>query len=349
MGDSTNTLYIIIGCDTDPDRPSFVDGADDDCGSWRGVEEGISLYKELISDLKDSAGNEPKTTWLLRVDEQVKTIKGDYTWVLKRYERGLKALEADGDELGWHPHFYKYDKEGKVWFQEVNDSAWQVEMLDEAYRAYQAAFPGRAKSVRMGWDFHNGATMKKLSELGVKAEFSALPGLRTNMPIGTKRVYNIFDWYISPRNPYFPSSADYRRGSRGDEKPLDILEIPIFISPSLMWGLISGAQFARKMKNPSALMRALRRPSYFINITGKPKLFAPLLHHLDGALRRIDNQSFFFASYFHADELLDNKSSLYSRYNLRDNLASIIRICEMRGHSVKFIRAGDAGQLIMNQ
>jgi hypothetical protein len=348
MKSMEKALYIIIGCDTDPDRPGFIDGADEKCGSWQGIEEGIPSFKDTVENLKDSAGNTPKVTWLLRVDEQVKVTKGDYAWVLNRYKKGLTALETDGDELGWHPHFYKQDRDGSKWYQEVADTTWQVKMLDEAYKAYQEVFPGRAGSVRMGWDFHNNATMKKLSELGVKTEFSALPGLRTNMPSGTDHVYNIFDWFISPRNPYFPSSSDYRRGPREGEKPLDILEVPIFTSSSFIWGAIGGLQFARKMKDPSALLRAIKRPSYVINITGKPKLFAPLLNDLDGILRR-DNRSFFFATYFHADELLDNKSSLYSRYSLRDNLASIIRICEKQGRSARFICAGDSRQLVMIQ
>jgi hypothetical protein len=228
------------------------------------------------------------------------------------------------------------------------DTAWQAKMLDEACSAYREIFPGRARSVRMGWDFHNNTTMKKLSELGIKTEFSALPGLRTRLPSGAMLVYNIFDWYISPRAPYHPSVSDYRRGAVEGEKELDVVEIPIFISASAIWGLISGLQFARKMKDPTAILRAVRKPSYVINITGKPKLFAPLLNDLDGRLRR-NKENYFFATYFHADELLNNKSSLYSRQNLCANLVSIIRICEAQGFAANFISAGEAGQLLTVQ
>jgi hypothetical protein len=339
------TLYIIIGCDTDPDRPGFVRGAEE-CKSWRGLEEGIPQYKELAAKLTDSLGNTPKITWLLRADEQVNIINDDYAWVIRKYEKILKTLESSGDELGWHPHFFRINAGSGNWHQEVSDINWQIRMLDEAYKAYNAAMPGHPISVRMGWDFHNNATMKKLAELGIKVEFSALPGLKTRAAGGAKDIYNIFDWSISPREPYLPSSADYRRSPRSPENSLDILEIPIFTSSSFIWGLISGLQFTRKMKDPLQLFQTMRRPAYVINITGKPKLFSPILSSLEKTIKLSNRSSNFFATYFHADELLDNQSSFYSRFNMLTNLHAIVDICEKSNVKVQFIRAGEAVQLI---
>ena len=337
------TLYIVIGCDTDPDRRGFLNGDIAEGRSWRGLEEGIPLFKELSSDVKDDQGQPPRITWLVRVDEQIRLLYGDFGWALKRYNSFWKELESGGDELGWHPHFYGQDEKSGRWYQVIDDPAWQSEMLAAAYHSYQSVFPGRARSVRMGWDYHNNTTMRKLDQLGVSVDFSALPGLKTRAAREKTRSYNVFDWHISPRDPYFPSGEDYRRSPRNSEKALGILELPIYTSPSPIWGLISGLQMTRKMGDPSHLFRAIRRPAYTINITGRPSLFAPVISGLRNLISK--QRDIFFATYFHADELLDNKGSIYSRQNFLANTLSLLKLCQQSGIGARFIKASEAKTL----
>jgi hypothetical protein len=338
MDSGGKVLYVIIGCDTDPDRPGFVEKATEEGKSWRGVTEGISLLKEITHDIKDGDGVVPRITWLIRADEQIKLLYGDYAWALRNFENLLKDLQSDGDELGWHPHFYKFDPALKRWYQEVFEIDWQIQILDEAFRAYTALFPGFPLSVRMGWDYHNNSTLQKLADLGVKVDFSALPGLRTAAPSRDARPFNVYDWHLSPKEPYYPSLENYQRKARADDNRLPILEVPIFTSGSLLWGMIGGLQMARKMRDIGQLFQAMRCPSFLINITGRPKLFAPLAAELDRKLRN-SSGPVILATYFHADELLDNKSSLYSRFNMRANLETLLRIGDNRSVKVKFIRA----------
>jgi hypothetical protein len=218
-------------------------------------------------------------------------------------------------------------------------------MLENAFKAYNNIIPGHPVSVRMGWDFHNNATLNKLANLGIKIDFSSLPGLRTKMPSRDARPYNIFDWINSPRTPYMPSKTDYRRGVKEDERAMAITELPIFTSRSFLWGMVSGLQFARKMKDPTQLIQALLRPTFLINITGKPKLFSPILSEIKIILQKTDD-SVFFATYFHADELLDNKSSLYSRHNMKANIGAILKVGADAGIPVKFIKANEVPGLI---
>ncbi len=338
MVKGNRTLYIIIGCDTDPDRRDFVKYAAGERLSWRGMSEGIPLLKGLVEDLKDSDGHAPIFTWLLRVDEQIRTVHGGYGWVLENFRRLLLDLESTGDELGWHPHFYRSDRKKENWYQETEDVGWQTRMLQQAHDAYTNIFPGRAQRVRMGWNYHNNATMKKLDELGIKIDFSAVPGLSTKAT-SSRKIQNVYDWYISPREPFFPSRTDYRRGALGGEESLSILELPNFTSKSLIWGIIGGLQFTRKMHDMSLMLKAIRRPTYWINLTGKPGLFSPIASQLRRDLRNANQPDLFFATYFHADELLDNKSSLYDRNSLRTNLETIIKICEDEDYAVKFSSA----------
>jgi hypothetical protein len=308
--------------------------------------EGIPRVKELVRGLTDHRGHEPIFTWLLRVDEQIEAIHGTYNWVLATHRDFLLELEKTGDELGWHPHFWRRDAESGQWYQEITDTAWQIEMLEQAHRAYMELLPGRALSVRMGWAYHNNRTFQTLDKLGVKVEFSALPGLRTLSAKSGTRSENFFDWFITPRIPYYPSRDDYRRPPEGQEVALKTLEAPSFTSQSLFWGLAGGLQLMRKMKSPAQFFQALRRPTFCINLSGRPKLFAPLAVQLRKELRKTNEGTSIFATYFHADELLANKSSLYNLESVRSNLETVFRICEKEGIAVEFAEARQIPDLI---
>ena len=85
MNDMAKTLYIVIGCDTDPDRRDFNDNISGEKLSWRGMTEGIPETKSAVSHITDYTGKKPVFTWLIRADEQIKCIYGDYGWVLNEY------------------------------------------------------------------------------------------------------------------------------------------------------------------------------------------------------------------------------------------------------------------------
>ncbi|HUU46550.1 MAG TPA: hypothetical protein VM118_12535 [Acidobacteriota bacterium] len=340
------TVYIVIGCDTDPDRKGFVENLPAAILSWRGMIEGIPRLKEMVRGLADTNGRHPAFTWLLRVDDQIRTIYGDYAWVLKEHRAFLSDLESDGDELGWHPHFWRRDEPARKWYQEATDLPWQLEMLRNSHAAFVEVFPGRATSVRMGWDYHNNDTYGELERLGVTMEFSAIPGLRTRPASPDRRGENFFDWYPTPLTPYHPSRADYRRPPRPGEEASSLLEVPNFTSRSRLWGLISGLQFTRKMKDPGQLFQALRRPTYWINITGIPKLFVPLVRQLRRTLRRSQDRTTVFATYFHPDELLENRSGLYRLESVKHNLEALLQVCDSEDVAVEFTRAGRVPNLL---
>ena len=341
-------VYIVIGCDTDPDRAGLVGRVEDGSLSWRGLTEGIPHLKESVHGLSDDRGTDPVFTWLLRVDEQVRVIHGSYSWVLEAHGEMLQQLELSGDELGWHPHFWRYNSEASFWSQDAEDIAWQVDMLREAHKSFMNIFPGRAKSVRMGWDYHNNETFQTLEQLGVRVDFSAIPGLRTLSASHHNLRENLFDWFATPRRPYLPSRQDYRRPAEANEDATTVVEAPNFTSSSFVWGLASGLQFARKMKSIKQLTQAIRRPTYWINITGRPKLFNPLLSQLRRDLRGTGDETMFFVTYFHPDELLANKSSLYDLVSVRINLERIIQTCRAEATKVEFIRAVEIPRLTLH-
>lgn len=334
------TLYIVIGSDTDPDRPGFIPGYHAEEGkSWRGMLEGVPRAKEALSKLLDNSGHPPVFTWCLRADYQMRALNGSYSFIMETHRDFLSDLERTGDELAWHPHFWNLDTATGKWYQEILDIDWQVRMLKDAFAAYSSLFPGRPKSVRMGWDYHNNRTLATLAELGIAVDFSGIPGWKIDPPSGGKGGYNCYDWRITPNNPYYPSRNDYRRPPRAGEEHLSILEAPNFVSTSFFWGTFGGSVMSVKMKNAKPFLRSLSRPTYWIAATGKSFLFAPLLSKIERILAR--QNKVFFVTYFHPDEFLLPPGSLYSLSNMESNLSLLLSLAKKLQAQVRFVRARD--------
>ncbi len=342
-----SAVYVVIGCDADPDRKDLLDQVPSGTLGWRGLTEGIPLLKHSLRGVRDRSGREPVFTWLLRADEQIRDLHGEYAAIARMYRPLLETLRESGDELGWHPHFWRRDGAGGTWYQEVEDVDWQVDMLRKAHADLAVCLPDGMKSVRMGWDYHNNRTYRTLEELGVVVDFSAVPGMRTFIGSPPPRGENFFDWHSSPRTPFRPSHQDYRRPAEGRTKRSRLLEVPNFVSTSPVWGLVSGLQLARKTRNLRLLPQSLRRPTYWINITARPRFFAPLGKQLAKTLRVSDRRSpLVFATYFHPDELLPNRSRLYDLESVRANLEAVLQTCDKASWGVEFIQASRVPALL---
>ncbi len=338
-GSPVRTVYVVISCDVDPDRRRLLD-----CGSpgkltWRGVTEGIPAVKNVVRGLTDSTGREPVFTWFLRADEQIRQLQGEYWWFVRSHPSLLRSLQDSGDELGWHPHFWRRDTENGAWFQEVEDLDWQVDMLHNAHRDHATCLPGALRSVRMGWSYHNNSTYGALEALGIAVDLSAIPGLRTFTRQPPPRGGNFFDWHPTPRAPYWPSQADYRRPAQGGEGSRRLLEVPSFVSTARVWALAGGLQLGRKTGDVAQLWYAVRRPTYCINVTGRPVFFAPLVAQLRRLLRRREDGPFVFETHFHADELVPNRSALYNLESVRTNIEALLRACREMDTPVEFVTA----------
>lgn len=332
---------IVIGCDTDPDRESFVGPLPSDRLTWRGMLEGIPALKASVADLRDDHAQAPRFTWLIRADEQVRELQGDYAWCLRTHGDFFHQLAAGGDALGWHPHFWRMDRSTGRWYQDVEDRAWQVRMLYEAHSALVHAGLTPA-SVRMGWTYHNDETFGALDTLGVRLEFSPFPGLRSYRRLPATRDENQFDWYATPTTSFHASRRDHRVPARAGESAFRMLTLPCWVATQRFWGLAAGAQMARKSKSPGLMWDAMRRPSYVINLTARPKLFMPLLTGLRKSLKSAAQglrPAPSFATYFHPDELIPNRSTMYALPHVRENLVALLDCIRTAGASPQFVTA----------
>lgn len=133
------------------------------------------------------------------------------------------ALRAAGHELGWHMHLMSYDSSESCYSFDA-EPPW----LDDAFAALAQHFDLR--STRTGWDYCSNWLMRRLDELGVVVDFSALPGNVAWQFAGRKKIR--IDWLRAASAPYHPAIDDYQ--GRGN---LRILEVPITGFPNSALGI----------------------------------------------------------------------------------------------------------------
>lgn len=216
-------LCIFIHVDADPDRSltlrNKVAGPNErqaDSLTWNGLPATLN-YLERFADKLQGLGFNFKSTFFLRADEQIKSIYGSYSEVFQKFYDKIKQSFG----VSWHPHLYRLSNINRRWYQEYQDDRWMQQVLTSCHEDLESNgfFPQFAK---MGWCFHDNATMNTLSNLGVKADFSALPGTKCLGKLDGESFQDVNDWSRTQSQPYHPSEEDYQKAGG-----LDILEIPL--------------------------------------------------------------------------------------------------------------------------
>jgi len=230
-------LKIVVCCDVDHDIVGYnvsatrFDAYKEKLG-WKNVEQNVPRARDLFNLVEDSESNNPKITWFVRSDEQLGIIFDDYAYPLRNFRNLWERLQKQGDEIGWHPHLWRWSNRNKCWYQEVSDKKWISHCLENGHKEF-IKLAKNLTSVRMGWSFHNNFTMKKINDLSISVDLSAFPGIRHEGSPDERGSYfvNEYDWSITPHEPYIPSKQDYRRPAKNNEQNLSILEVPITTAP----------------------------------------------------------------------------------------------------------------------
>ncbi|NJD51379.1 MAG: hypothetical protein FIB07_00755 [Candidatus Methanoperedens sp.] len=336
-----NEVIVIICCDTEPDQPQYG-GLDYDVHfgkhTWKGIEEGIPEAKEISNSVEDTKGHNAKITWFLRSDDQMKELYGDPAWMVRNFMDKWKSLESEGDEIGWHPHLWRWNESIKSWYPELEDRIWIENCMEEGYKGFPEEF--KLTSSRMCWNFHSNITMNKMDELGLKVDITGMPGQKSIKPVNDSPDSLYYDWEITKDPPYFPSQSDYRREADMNERSLNILEIPLTnFEISLSWQikrilkrfLRPGRGYPLGKRNPAKIDD---HPDFFKSCVIR-KFFES----------KENNCMTFLVSYFHADELT-GKDSLTSTYFKR-NLKYIHEASRNYGVPFRFLTAKEAAGEVM--
>lgn len=357
MTDPSNkdsVLYVVIGCDCDPDRPQYGGVRYDSRAPlrWRGVRDGIRLAREMADEIEDDFGNKPQITWCVRSDLQMHEIYGDCAWPYGEFSDLWQNLSEQGDEIAWHPHLWRWSDEHGCWYQEIEDEGWMRDCLYEGYEALSTRVGHPPTTSRMGWEFHNNLTMRQIDELGIKVDFSAVPGRFTSGHADKwGSMFNCYvDWRNTPEKPYRPSESDYRREAQAGERSLRLTEVPMSTFQSRLLNIGAHLRRAAEAKDWRKLKELLTvsnpsTPCLKAYITIHPYIFSRLAAAKINEAKE-DGHALLVTA-FHADEMLGTRVGsvhLYYIKHLEDNLKWLQRLTAQHGLHLKFMTPRSCSQ-----
>lgn len=345
-------LDVVIGCDCDPDRP-VIGGVRYDCREplvWRGVREGIPRAREIANACRDDLGQAIRITWCVRADAQMAELYGDAAWPYGEFAELWRELEACGDEIAWHPHLWRWDDQSGCWYQEIEDAEWIRTCLREGHQALSEQLGRPPLTSRMGWEFHNNVTMQEIAHLGIRVDFSAIPGRYTVGSAdrwGSKFNCHV-DWRGAPEHPYVPDPADYRRPTR-DASGSSLIEVPMAVFHSIPLGIVAFGRSLLKARGRGLGRRLLTAPEVITAplkayITASPYLFQRLGAKKLQEARR-DGQAVLVTA-FHPDELLTDSQGTAGPSSVTTFAHNLRWLCEAADHSkiaLRFINACEFG------
>jgi hypothetical protein len=218
------TIPVILCLDVEPD-PRLVNRRHP--GPWTGYEATQRYIEALRPRLADVTGFPARIAWFLRMDPQVTEAYGSPTWVVDRYRGHLEAVQDAGDELGIHPHAYRWHEKLETWVHEFGDQTWVEHCLDSSLEAFERALGRPCRLLRFGDRWLNTAIVNRAERLGIRYDLTVEPGapaLPSPEP-DEPATGPVPDYYRVPRAPYMPSPTEFRRPHRGP--PRSIRMIPL--------------------------------------------------------------------------------------------------------------------------
>ncbi|MBW2987965.1 hypothetical protein KY318_00505 [Candidatus Woesearchaeota archaeon] len=263
------------------------------------------LKLEPLRKFKDSFGNPAVFTWFVRADNEFEILFGDPLYLINALSDFLRQAVEKGDEIGWHPHIYKFL--GGVWQQE-RDEELVCHYLREYWQLIQR-LEFRVEASRMGWGYCTNRIMKTLNELGIGWDSSAIPG-RVDCSGEFK------NWEKTPLTPYHPYIRDYRvPPPNGSTQCYAITEVPITTFP---------------IKAPYD-----EHPKHrYLNLSYDSRILKPFISK---SVRKLEYVTFITHPY----ELMpsNQKHGLITHdiSTAKENISWIISECQRLGRRLKFI------------
>ena len=184
------------------------------------------------------------------MDPQVAETWGSAAWVAETYGAALAELTGRGDELGVHPHTYRWDPEVGSWTADNEDPAWGEHCVTMGLDAFETAF-GRACAAHRGGDhLLSEAILACLQARGVRVDLTVEPSLPAlGPPEGNARGLSP-DYRGVPTAPYRSSPASFPvpdRASRTAPLLIPLLSAPGKRGRSQLSPLQSPGRFALRL------------------------------------------------------------------------------------------------------
>jgi hypothetical protein len=203
-------IPVIFCVDVEPD-PRLVNRFAPE--PWLGYEFTQRYLAELRGRIETATGAPARYSWFLRMDPQVAEAYGGPTFIVDRYERHLKEVDAAGDEIGLHTHLLRWLDDRGTWLHDFGNQQWAEHCVRMSVEAFARALGRPCVSMRLGDRWLNTATVNLLEALDIRYDLTAEPGTRSvpTPKAGELASGPLPDYARVPREPWRPSETDFRR------------------------------------------------------------------------------------------------------------------------------------------
>ena len=261
---ATESIPVIFCIDVEPDA-RYIPRAK--ALPWRGYErciETLARFRTLAAEASDAAAH---FTWVYRMDPQIAAGYGSPSWVISRYERETSSLTGMGDDVGLHPHPYRWLAQQRRWITDF-DQAWVDECVMVAAAAFEQSLGRPCRTYRMGDRWMSEATANLLQQLGARYDLTLEPGQPASWPGSRRRATEPRpDHSRVPPYAYRPREGNYRVPD--PERVGGLLMIPITSAPVR-------PRFLRDLYDLTR-NRGARTPFWTALVSHEPVLFRRIL------------------------------------------------------------------------
>jgi glycosyltransferase involved in cell wall biosynthesis len=266
-----NRIPIIFCIDVEPDG-FFIDRQKP--LPWAGYEATYAFLHHLRPHLSLRTGAPVHFSWFLRMDPQVADTYGTAHWAVDSYPRFIDDMRLNRDEIGLHPHDYRWDEDRQSWVVDHGNQPWIDHCMELAFENFRAVFHHDCESFRYGDRWMNDATLGLIERLGAKYDLTLEPGQQGKAATYPDKPYSgrLPDYTEVPQQPFHPCAMDFRKPDKS--KQGGIWMIPI---TSVDANLIH----SRNVLPRAARANGKGTPNYeTLNLRHERRFIEPAVNHL---------------------------------------------------------------------
>lgn len=220
------SIPVIFCFDVEPDA-FFIDPTRRE--PWPGFEATFAFVERMRPRWEALTGRAARFNWFLRLDPQIAHAYGDAAWVLRHYERQFAVLQSHGDELGIHPHGYRWDAADGGWVLDYGNQSWVEHCLQSSAEQFARVLGRPCRAFRGGDRWMNQATAALARRLGITYDLTLEPGHAEepfNHP-GERVTGTLPDMRRVPLTPFQPRADNYQQADAEGANGSEAWTIPI--------------------------------------------------------------------------------------------------------------------------
>ncbi len=203
-------IPIIMCIDVEPDG-FFIDRTKQ--LPWKGYEGAHRYFSELRSKLAEATGSPVHFNWFYRMDPQVAETYGTPEWPITNYPKFVADFIKEGDEIGLHPHAYRWEKKFNNWVEDLGNQDWVNYCVEIGFDAFKRVFQRPCESFRFGAYWLSTETVNLAERLGAEFDLTVEPFFKIQKRPLPNKLYsaNLPDYSDVSQEPYHPSKMDFTK------------------------------------------------------------------------------------------------------------------------------------------